>query len=230
MSRILPSTLTDEEILALLDSEDVEEEVLQVFEYDDVDDIVPFLTFYNITPGTTPVSKRLLHKLYKLHSKDPIELNFFNIQVGRFVPIVGANFLLNMDNFAISSHIYKAEKTRDKTKSLTYQKHFQWFLETRGIESGNVWIEGFILFFIYKDFCKSRRVNTKLGYVNFHKFLKLHLPYRRIKGNRALFFRVNKETATIFSKDDCDKIRAARTTKETRGSKKAGEPEAAPTA
>jgi hypothetical protein len=228
MSRILPSTLTDEEILALLDAEDVPEQSKQIFEFGD-NDVVAFLTNYNIIPGDALVSKKLLYKLYSIYSKEPLSSTEFNIQVGRFLTPHRGNYAINLDNFAISNHIYKEEKTRDKTKSLTYQKHFQWFLTERNVQSGLVWIEGFILFFIYKDFCKSRRINPKLGYVNFHKFLKLHLSYRRIKGNRALFFRVNKETATIFSKGDCDKIRAARS-KETRGSKKAGESEAAPTA
>lgn len=220
MHKILPSQLTEEEILALLDSEDAEEETAEIFNYND--DIVPFLSNYKITPGNVYVSKKMLYKLYKTYSKEPLDLNEFNIQVGRFVEAAGANFKLNMDNFAISNHIYKAEKARDKTKSLSYQKHFDWFMREAKVEKGTKWIEGFVLFFIYRDFCKSRRVNTKLGYVNFHKFLKLHYQYRRINGNRALFFRVDHGTATIYNEEELERIRAARA-KKTRGSKEESE-------
>lgn len=218
MSKLLPSQLTEEEILALLDSDDAEEQTVEIFNYKD--DIVPFLSFYNITPGNTLVSKKLLYKLYKTYSKHPLEERSFNINVGQFVAPTGAHYNINLDNFAISNHLYKAEKTRDKTKSLKFQKHFEWFLTEKTVKRGTKWIEGFILFFIYKDFCKSRRVNHKLGYINFHKFLKLHFQYKRLRGNRALFFKIDENTFNIFSKDECDKIRKARSEKETRWSKK----------
>lgn len=221
MPRVLPSQLTDEQILAMLESEEVVEESAQIFDYSD--DFVPFLAFYKITPGDTPVSKKLLYKLYKTYSKQPLDFLNFNVQAGTFLSKTQNHYKINMDIFAISKHIYEAEKTRDKTKNLGYQKHFQWFLTEREVTSGTTWIEGFILFFIYKDFCKQRRVNPKLGYVNFHKFLKLHFQFRRVKENRALFFRIDNKTATIFNGEELEKIRAARAKKTRRGEKKESE-------
>lgn len=214
MPKILPSQLTDEEILALLESEEeVEVVAAEVFDYEG--DIVPFLSFYNITPGKTQVSKKLLYKLYKAYSKQPIDKLNFTTQLGNFITHDRNHFLINIDQFAISKHIYETEKTRDKTKSLTYQKHFNWFMQEGNVQPGNVWLEGFILFYIYKDFCKSRRVHPKFGYNNFHKFLKLHFEYKRIKENRSLWFKVNEVTSTIFSEEERERIRQARTTKET---------------
>lgn len=104
MPKVLPSQLTDEEILALLESEDeVDVVVAQVFDYND--DIVPFLSFYNITPGDTPVSKKLVYKLYKTYSKQPLDKVTFITQVARFVSHRGDHLFLNTDNFAISQHI-----------------------------------------------------------------------------------------------------------------------------
>lgn len=220
MPKVLPSQLTDEEILALLESEDQvwDTDIAQVFDYND--DIVPFLSNYQITPGATPVSKKLLYKLYKAYSKQPLDGLNFNLQLGGYLSHTKDHYLLNIDQFAISHHIYQAEKTRDKTKSLTFQKHFMWFTREANFTTGRNWVEGFILFYIYKDFCKQRRVNPKLGYVNFHKFLKLHFQYKRLKGNRALWFKVNDETASIFSEEEKNVIRKAR--QQTRGSKKEG--------
>lgn len=219
MSKLLPSRLSEEELLALLDAEDeAPVAVAQVFEYND--DIVPFLSFYAITPGHTPVSKKLLYKLYKAYSKNPVDSRNFNIQAGLYLSDHGPeHYNLNTDNFAISKHIYQAEKTKDKTKSLAFQKHFNWFLTERKMDKGNAWVEGFILFFIYKDFCRERRVNPKLGYVNFHKFLKLHFQYKRIKGNRSLWFKVDQNTSLLISEEEANVIRNARK-KEGRGKEK----------
>lgn len=220
-SKILPSQLTDEEILALLDAEDelIEDELTQPFEYSN--DIVPFLSNYNITPGTTQVSKKLMYKLYKAYSKQPVDPLNFTVQVSNYIQHDRDNFLLNIDQFAISKHIYQAEKTRDKTKSLGFQKHFNWFVEEAQVQKGKVWMEGFILFYVYKDFCKSRRVSPRFGYVNFHKFLKLNFEYKRIKENRSLWFKVDPKTAKFFSEEECEQIRTART-KEKRRSKEEG--------
>lgn len=207
MSR-LPSQLSDEELLALLDSDDVVETTTEIFEYSD--DIVPFLSKYNITPGPTPVSKKLLYNLYKTYSSQPMNTIEFNTRVGNFVTPTRQFFYLNTDNFAISKHIYEAETRIDKTKSLTFQRHFDWFLAEANVSRGTKWIEGFILFFIYKDFCKARRVKPKFGYVNFHKFLKLNFQYRRLKENRSLFFKVSDEVYNIFPEEEKEKIRKAR--------------------
>jgi len=217
--RKLPSQLTEQELLDLLNSEDIPETSAQIFDYED--DIVPFMGFYNITPGESHVSKRLIYKLYKTYSKDPLDQHIFNIKMGGFLGSSNYNFKINVDQFAISKHIYKAEKTIEKTKSLTYQKHFNWFTSEAKIERGATWLEGFILFYIYKDFCKHRRVNPKLGYVNFHKFLKLHYQYRRVKENRSLWFRVDSNTANTYTEEEKNVIRNSR--KEKRGSEEGKE-------
>lgn len=221
MPKILPSQLTDDELLAILESEEItiNNDVVNIFDYDD--DIVPFLSNYKITPGFTQVSKKLLYKLYKAYSKQPLDNLNFNVKIGGYLSHDRDHYLINIDQFAISSHIYETQKTKDKTKSISFQKHFDWFTTESKVKQGKVWLEGFILFFIYKDFCRQRRVNPKLGYTNFHKFLKLHYEYKRIKGNRSLWFKVDRETATIFNEEECDKIRAARSKspKEKRRSK-----------
>lgn len=212
----LPSQLTEEELLELLASEDTPEATVEIFNYEH--DIVPFMGFYKITPGDTPVSKKLLYKLYKAYSKEPLDKLRFNIQLGQYVTARGYHFLLNLDNFAISNHIYKEEKTRDKTKNTLFQKHFDWFISTAPVQKGSSWVEGFIIFQIYKDFCRERRVNPKLGYVNFHKFLKLNFQSRRIKENRSLWFKVNYDIANKYTEEEKNVIRESR--QETRGSQK----------
>jgi len=217
-TKILPSQLSYEELLNILDSSESSNPIEPILEY--MNDVVPFLTNYGITPGNTTVSKKLLYKLYKAYSKNPITISEFNTKVGEYITDKTTQYyFINQDNFAISRHIYKEIEKRDKTKSLTYQKHFNWFLTESELKPGNKWLEGFILFFIYKDFCKSRRINHRLGYLNYHKFLKLHFKYKRIKENRSLWFKVDEKTFNILNEEEKNVIRNARK-KETRGSKK----------
>ena len=215
-TKILPSQLSYEELINLLGSSE-SEPTEQILEY--MNDVVPFLTNYGITPGNVPVSKKLLYKLYKTYSKNAIAISEFSTKVGEYIADKSSYYYyINYDNFAISKYIYSETEKRDKTKSLIYQKHFNWFITEKQITVGSKWVEGFVLFYIYKDFCKSRRVNPKLGYVNYHKFLKLHFQNKRIKGNRSLWFKVDQDTYNILSNEEKDVIREAR--QKTRRSKK----------
>jgi hypothetical protein len=215
-TKILPSQLSYEELINLLGSSEPEP-TEQILEY--TNDVVPFLTNYGITPGNVPVSKKLLYKLYKTYSKNAILINEFSTKVGEYITDKSTlYYYINYDNFAISKYIYSETAKRDKTKSLIYQKHFNWFITEKQVKTGSKWVEGFVLFYIYKDFCKLRRVNPKLGYVNYHKFLKLHFQNKRIKGNRSLWFKVDQDTYSILSNEEKNVIREAR--QKTRRSKK----------
>jgi hypothetical protein len=210
MKKILPSQLTYEELMEVMNSQDdYIPPVEQITDY--FNDIVPFLTNYGITPGETPVSKKLLYKLYKTYSKNPATNQEFQTKVGEYIVARSDQYYyINQDNFAISKHIYKETKKIEKTKSLTYQKHFQWFLDNRVVERGHKWVEGFILFYIYKTFCKERRVNPRFGYKSFHKFLKLHFTFKRIRENRSLWFRVDGKTHDLLSEEENNVIRESR--------------------
>jgi len=199
----------------LSDDEDsaADNEILESY-----NDVVPFLTNYNITPGDTLVSKKLLYKLYKTYSTEPMNSMEFAMQVGEFVEAKGMFYRINIDNFAVSKHIYAEQNKIDKTKSITYQTHYNWFVKEIGMNRGLKWVEGFVLFYIYKDFCKSRRVNPKLGYNSFHRFLKLHFQFRRKNENRSLWFRVDDKIHNLLTEAEKDVLRDAR--QKTRRSKK----------
>ena len=211
MTHKLPSSLTEEELLALLETAEEAPENA-IFTY--TDDIVPFLSNYDIQPGTTSVSKKLLYDLYKLYSEEPVSNYEFQLKVGKYLDHDRAYYKINKDQFIISSVIFSEKKTKDKTKSLSYQKHFQWFLDNKGVKSGNKWLEGFALFEIYTQFCRERRVHPKLGYKTFHKFLKLHFSYRRVNENRSLWFHVDEKTFNLLTVEQRNAISESRKKRE----------------
>lgn len=208
----LPSQYTIEELMSLLDSaeEDSFDEVIQI-EMEGSNDILAFTSNYKITPGDLPVSKKILYKLYRAFSSHPLTEKEFGNRLRDFVDDKGSKFFyLNQDNFAISRHLFKETRKKDLTKSLTYQKHFNWFIEAREIGPGAKWVEGYVLFYIYLTFCNERKVKPKFGYKSFHNFLKLHFKHRRVNQNRSLWFQVDHRTHDLLTQEEKDVLRDAR--------------------
>lgn len=221
--KILPTLLTEAELLAALDGEfpvsETTDITTEVLEHNN--DVIPFLSHYKITPGDTPVNKRLLYRLYKVYySQDPLPSLQFHHIVGQFLVYYynrsGGFYKMNQDNFTISTHMFKEHnnKTIEKTKSNTYRRHFEGFLQKKSISAGTKWFEGYLIHEIYKDYCREINLKTpKLGRDNFHKFMKLYFKNRRISDSRAIWYMVNEATLTILTEADKDGIKARRSQK-----------------
>ena len=207
----LPSQYSTSELLNLLETMDETPELDQETLLEYTNDVVPFISNYKIQPGEVPVTKKLLYKLYNTFSEKPLTQSEFTMRIKEYIDDRGtAYFYINKDQFAISKHIYQESKKRDITKSLAFQKHFTWFLEEKKVEPGLKWVEGFILYYIYRDFCKERKVKPKLGYKNFHNFLKLHFKFKRVNENRSLWFRVDENIHQLLTEEEKNVIREAR--------------------
>src|SRR6478735_8515513 len=114
MKKILPSQLSFEELMEMMNSQE-EAPSNEITEF--MNDIVPFLTHYGITPGDMPVSKKLLYKLYQTYSKAPANKQEFSLKVGEYITDKSSTYYyINQDNFAISKHLYAEQKKKDKTK------------------------------------------------------------------------------------------------------------------
>lgn len=212
-----------EELLAAMEQEEVSvpetensppaptEEIL---EYEN--NVIPFLSHYNIQPGDLTVSKKLLYELYKRYTNEPVIALTFHRIVGKFIGqyanYSGTFYKINQDQFAITKHIFEHFKQHRvvKTKSRTYQNHFKSFLTTKNISKGSSWLQGFVLYEIYRDFCRDRHKRAKFSYRNFHDFLKENFKYKRLKGNRSLWFAVNEETTRYFPEEKLKEIIEAR--------------------
>lgn len=223
--KTLPSAMTYEELLAAMELEEAIEVVdnpatEEILEYEN--NVVPFLSHYNIQPGDLTVSKKLLYELYKKHVEEPLEALQFHRIVGKFIGqyanYSGTFYRINQDQFAISAHIFKlfTDSKITKTKSKTYQNHFNSFLKTKNISKGTHWVQGFVLYEIYRDFCRDRHKRAAFSYRNFHEFLKQNFKHKRLNGNRSLWFAVNEETKSYFTKEQIDDIIEARRSKKER--------------
>lgn len=218
----LPSTMTYEELLAAMEKEEPTEsvETEEILEYEN--NVVPFLSHFNILPGETVVSKKLLYNLYRVFVSEPVNSLSFNRIVGQFLGhyrnYSGNFYRINQDQFAISQHIFKlfTESHITKTKSVTYQNHFKAFLATKNITKGTHWVQGFVLYEIYRDFCRDRHKQAKFSYSSFYKFLQENFKSRRVSGNRSMWFGVNEEAKNYFTKEQVNDIIEARRDKKER--------------
>lgn len=206
--------MTYEELLAAMEQEEISvpdapatEEIL---EYEN--NVVPFLSHFNVLPGETAVSKKLLYQLYKKYVDEPRDVLSFNRIVGQFLGhyrnYSGNFYMINQDQFAISQHIFKlfTKSHVVKTKSATYQKHFLTFLTTKNVTKGSHWVQGFVLYEIYRDFCRDRHKRAAFSYEAFFKFLKQNFKFKRVNENRSMWFAVNEDTKNYYTKEELDDI------------------------
>lgn len=210
-----------EELLAAMESEEAElqPETIQeeVLEYEN--NVVPFLSHYNIIPGDLAVSKKLLYRLYKKHVDDPVDELSFQRIVGQFLGhyrnYSGNFYKINQDQFALSNHIFKlfTEHTVKKNKSKTFQNRFITFCEAKNVKKGKSWVPGFVIYEIYKDFCRERHKRPAFSYESFIQMLRENFKHKRINSNRSLWFSVNEESKNYFTEEQVNDIIEARRNK-----------------
>lgn len=216
-----PLHLPDNKLLTDLTIEELEKSLETAVETQEVpedsDGILIFLTKFNIRPGEELVHSNILYKLYKEVIKEPLTKIKFNNRLSEYIPTKvngkGTKFyLLNVDSFKLSRDFFKLIESskRNPLVSKGLQYHFDRFIGATNIVSGNYWVEGFIIYEIYRHYCIDKKLKKLLGYDSFHKFLKLNFEHRRVTSNRSLWFRVNEETIQLLTIEEQNEIRERR--------------------
>jgi len=183
----------------------------------DLDSVLAFIHKFKLQSGDHSVKNTVLYSLYKSQCKEtPTNLNTFSTELGKhfhkYSNRMGIFYMIDRTSFAISEAVLKAksEKKTNKLTSITYQKHFQTFLQEADINSGNIWTEGFIIFEAYRYYCIDRKLSIRFSYDYFIKFLKLHFNHRRVTENRSLWFAISNDLSTYFTEEQKDEIRQKR--------------------
>lgn len=197
----------------LLDLLDSDEETYSVDVVEFSNDVVSFISKYNIKAGENSVKRNLLYKLYKEYSVSPVEMLKFSTVLGEYLPRFtnsrGAWFKLNIEALKVTKELFtllNANK-RKATTSVPTMNHFKYFRDSCNIHEGDKWIEGFILFEVYKRWNKFREKKPILGYPRFLNMLKANFKHRRITENRSEWFRVTTGYKDYVTEDDIKAIR-----------------------
>lgn len=175
--------------------------------------VIQFISQYNIIEGENSVPEKTLFRLYKAATKYSVKADefarLFSEIFPRFKTPDGGYYKINLDAINVSQEILKItnEKKIDKTKNLQYVRTFERFTSKYGIEPGNNYIEGFVLYALFcKPYKRSGR-NIPLGYRTFINFCRLYFQEKRVGSNRIVWFGIGKGITNHVTVEEIIKIR-----------------------
>ncbi len=213
MNKKLPSELSIEELLASLDGVDLINDKVE-FSYDNP--ILSFIQAFNIVSGKNLISDKILYDLYKIWHKDTfIKQRDFNLRLGQYIPSKQSNrrfYFVDKKVLELAEKVQsiKEKHTLDRSKSIHWNKHFERFLAESGIESGELYVEGDILYYIYSRWCDSARLKQWLSYNSFLDICAMNFDHKRLAYSKFKWFGVNNKIKQSITKEEVKRWRKGR--------------------
>jgi len=174
MSKKALTELTDEELNKLLDN------TIESNTISGINDINEFISTYNIKSGSFRIPTKLLYKIYKSWSKDPLRGKTFTNNLTDLFPVIryGSGFMLclNKDVWNLKEDFNKHFKPLNKTKNKNYKEHFDNFLKHYNIENGSFFIKDSVLYNLYDKWTYKNKKRHPLGEAQFINFCRLYFP------------------------------------------------------
>jgi hypothetical protein len=195
----LPSEQSLDELLKTLE-ESEEKNIVGVTS----DDVFSFISTFKILPGNENVLKNSLYELYRNWSNDPVTRSKFGVSISKHFLShqIGPKqyYKINTSSLNIQKEtlIHIEKRKVDRTKSPSWQKHFNDYLTFYNIEKGNTWVQSFVLFHFYDKWCYKNKRKCMLSETTFFNFCKLYFHYKRNTESRMMWFGVNKEFVDQF--------------------------------
>lgn len=209
-SKRLPTDFELEELLKLVTETPVDDAVAIL----ELNDVVLFLSTYDITPGPNLVLHRLIYRLYRLWSKQPLTHQQFTQEMVKYLISYEKRdqwyYLINTAAFKLSAKAYELLKaqTVNKTKSKNYKRHFEAFLKFHGLTPGTLWLESYLIFYLY-DLWANKKPKP-LGEKQFHKFAKLYFKHKRRSDSQVEWYAVDESVLRFLPQEHIDQIRQSR--------------------
>lgn len=207
----LPTNFSIEELLNTLEKipAHVETDDQSQFDehYDYNDDILDFIQAFKINPGQTLIGSMLMYRIYKQWSLNPTTKLKFAKRFGDFIAREGENHYLisaNIFNFTkltkqLLNHKLKRQKRRIKPE------YIQEILDYYGIKPGKMWLEGYIIHYLYIEWCDANRRAKKLAYNPFLAALRSFFEFKMT--HTSLFFRVDESILQHLPQSKLDAMR-----------------------
>lgn len=179
--------------------------------------VLSFIQAFNIVQGKEQVSDIVLYELFKMwHTEGAWTKLTFNLQLGKYLPSISKNrrYYLVDKNFlyiAQATQNYLRDRTKDKRKSLTWQKHFERFIEENGLDQGkSFFVEGDILFYIYNRWMDSINKIVTTSYITFLQVLELYFERKQVTLSDIKWFGVSRNIKKLITKEEVERWRAGR--------------------
>jgi hypothetical protein len=190
----LPHHISTEDLLASLETaEDTE-----TTEWSN--DVPYFLSHFKFEQGQNKVKNNLIYRLYRLYSKKPVSQCEFSATVSQFIEYNGKYFKMNVKPMRIAKVVNT--KVKDKKISiatnLVYKAKYEKFLKECDVKKGRTWVEGLILYEIYRHYAINNNFKSKLSQPCFILISKLYFKTKRIGESNAVWFNIDKEIVSRF--------------------------------
>jgi len=197
----LPTQFSTEELLKALESGDL---LPDSGEVKSEDTAASFMQVFMLKPGPYSIKVQELFKLYKLWcpESEQTTLPHFSHILGTYLP---SHYYCNKRHVKINRspqvfietiEKYSKSKKRNKVKSPTFQSQFNLFLEQNNIKEGKCFVENYILYYIYNDWCRKTRKRAASRDV-FCGGLDLH--FERKSTNQAVYYGVDENIKSLIS-------------------------------
>ena len=187
------SDLRIDELLKALNGFDAKETV------ESTDPIFSFIQTFDIKEGNRKIQCDLIYDLFCLWNKNEriTKLKFVEL-FNRYFEMYGTagysrrnrHYLLNKEIVDIVKHIeiFKKEKPENKHKYKTYKKHFERFINTHQIISGDLYIESDVFYHIYDTWTYKNNMKNFLSYKKFVNISSLYFEPKNFEGSELVWF------------------------------------------
>lgn len=202
------NALTVDELLESLNNQEQSEQVLEYH-----NDVLPFLTHFSIISGAYPVLNSLIYKLYKAWSKNPVSQNVFSLTANQILFHIKRGsksyYLINKPAIKIAESEFELVrgKKRKLDKSPLYRKHFENFINKHNLLKEEIYVESYVLYYIYDKWCYSINRKIPLGYDSFVMFCGLYFKNKRITNSNMKWFLVSKELYQYVTEEELKEVK-----------------------
>lgn len=195
-----------EELLNLMDSS--KQDVTQKSEEEYVDnEVIRFLAYYDIKPGTCRVNSKLVFRLFKTWSKnktykhkDFVRNMFFQLE-RKTVFVDSVRFQYFKINKSLLNITKFLEEARPKKiifrKTMFYKKFMEEFMEQHKLAAGPIFVEADILYYLF-DYYNQKKGRKMIGYERFVSMCHLYFPYKQL-GFGSTWFGINESIKSLIT-------------------------------
>jgi hypothetical protein len=179
-------------------------------------DVLSFVTFYNLKAGRDVVPQKTIYFLYKEWSKTPLPKKTFEIELSKYlVPNqIGGVIVYRINKKAteISAKAWELIllKSREATKIPQIKKHFELFCKAYDIKPGDYFVQSFVLYDMYDEFCYKTKKKTHMGPQEFHNVCEVYFKQKRLTQNKLAWWGLDPSIKKHLTMDRLLRLRRAR--------------------
>lgn len=167
-------------------------------------DTLEFLSVYNITQGENRILFNLIYAVYKTWSQKPLNKRGFADELVKLFPHISYGpsnvYLVNKERDFFLEKTLKKKVNKTKTKS--WFKHFQRFINHYNLKSGSFYIKDVVLYNLYDKWVYKNGSKNQLNKTQFNNFCFIFFqkPRSKIIKNHH-WYSVNQEIKEYLTPD-----------------------------